>query len=383
MLVRPLVRDLVRPVLRLPTQRGGLSSPVAAMFAGGRDGAWYEQNLNAIYQDSAGTTAGALEQPEGLVLDRRFGYARGAESRASAAPALIGAATAATYNTSTGVGTATRVDVSNRSIVYSSGLAANTFHEISVTCTGGQSTNIRDGAGSVQKVVSVGQTATAIVSTLGGNIGIDAATAGETQFVINSLRPVSGNHATQSTSASRPQSKQDASGFNYAQLDGADDYWTGAAGGGGTAAFFLSAAIRVIGGAGTNRTIWSDAGTNTGRRVRINSSNQLEIAAGNGAAFTTVNTTDTLSAGSSYVITCWHDGTNLGARVNLATAATGAFGTATAGTTSFTIGRDNGAASSYANIGIYSMEHLTNTCPDASLRDAVARYNASKMGLSL
>jgi hypothetical protein len=107
--------------------------------------------------------------------------------------------------------------------------------------------------------------------------------------------------------------------------------------------------------AGSNQTIWSDTGTNTGYRVRINSSNQVELAAGNGSSFTTAVTTETLSAGTNYVVAAWHDGANLNVKLGSDGAvASQAFATASAGTTSFTVGMDNGAVSSQLNGKVFN-----------------------------
>jgi hypothetical protein len=139
----------------------------------------------------------------------------------------------------------------------------------------------------------------------------------------------------------------DTAGFPQAEsFDGVDDFQITSAGGGSTTAFFFCAAIRVS-KVGSAQTIFSDTGTNTGYRVRINASNQLEFSAGNGSAYTTINTTTTVGIGSRVVVTCWHDGTNLNAQINNGAVAQAAFATATAGTAQITLGRDNGAATSY------------------------------------
>ena len=58
-----------------------------ALYSSGQQGAWYdESDLTTLYQDSAGTTlVTAVEQPVGLVLDKRFGAVRGAEAITAAA----------------------------------------------------------------------------------------------------------------------------------------------------------------------------------------------------------------------------------------------------------------------------------------------------------
>lgn len=102
----------------------------------------------------------------------------------------------------------------------------------------------------------------------------------------------------------------DTAGFPYYEkFDGIDDSLSSTTGGGGTAGIFFCTAVKPTGGAGTNRTIWSDTGTNTGYRVRINAANQLELAASNGlpiatpvqAAATTSTTGGTgLAAATAY-----------------------------------------------------------------------------------
>lgn len=139
----------------------------------------------------------------------------------------------------------------------------------------------------------------------------------------------------------------DTTGFPRAEVfDGVDDFQIASASGGSTTAFFFCASIRVS-KVGSAQTIFSDTGTNTGYRVRINASNQLEFSAGNGTAYTTINTTATLAVGSRVVVTCWHDGVNLNAQIDNGTVAQAAFVTATAGTAQITLGRDNNAATSY------------------------------------
>lgn len=91
-----------------------------------------------------------------------------------------------------------------------------------------------------------------------------------------------GNHASQATAASRPILRQDTNGKYYPAFDGIDDSLSSATGGGGTGGFFWCGAVKPTGGAGTDRTLWSDAGANTGYRVRLTAANKLELSAGNG-----------------------------------------------------------------------------------------------------
>jgi len=142
----------------------------------------------------------------------------------------------------------------------------------------------------------------------------------------------------------------DTDGFPHGQYpDGTDDNQTTTTGGGGTTGFFYCGAITVSGGAGTARTIWSDTGTNTGYRVRVNSSNKLELAAGNGSAYTTVQSNETITAPGTYLLSAWDDGGVLAVQVNNLAPATTTRPTVSAGTSTITVYKDNGAASSYFN----------------------------------
>lgn len=165
-------------------------------------------------------------------------------------------------------------------------------------------------------------------------------------------------------------------------LDKTDDHVTSATGGGSTTAFFFCASIR-CNAVGATQTIYSDTGTNTGYRIRINSSNQLEMAVGNGSAYTTVNTTATLSLGQRAVITCWHDGTTIYAQIDQGTIASTAFGTATAGTAGFTLGRDNGAASSYFGGSLYEYIHSRDANVSDAQRGKSQKYVAAFGKISL
>lgn len=163
-------------------------------------------------------------------------------------------------------------------------------------------------------------------------------------------------------------------------FDQIDDHLTAAAGGGGTTGIFLAAAVRAP-AAGTAATIWSDRGTNTGYRLSIDSSNQVQLSAGNGSTYTTV-TGDTLTAQELYVIIAWHDGTNLNIQVNGGTTAQAAFGTATAGTAGFTIGKDNGASSGYWGRGAFALLYTKNDSSSAATRETVRRYLSQQIGVT-
>lgn len=166
------------------------------------------------------------------------------------------------------------------------------------------------------------------------------------------------------------------------KFDGIDDFQITTSGGGGTSAFFFCAAIRA-GKVGATQTLFSDTGTNTGYRVRINASNQLEFSAGNGSAYTTIATTATLAVGQRAVVTCWHDGVNLNAQINSGTVAQAAFATASAGTAQTTLGADNNAASSFFMGSIYESIYVKNDVLTAAQISSSQQYCATIGNITL
>lgn len=122
----------------------------------------------------------------------------------------------------------------------------------------------------------------------------------------------SANNAIQATAGARPLLK--VSGNAYSSLfDGSNDNLTSATGGGGSSGFSLITAINPTGGAGTSRTIFSDSGY----RVRLNLSNQLEFSAAKAPTYGA----DTIINGDFAVDANWTKGSGWVIAAGLATAA--------------------------------------------------------------
>ena len=164
----------------------------------------------------------------------------------------------------------------------------------------------------------------------------------------------------------------------HLRFDGVDDSYASATGGGGTAGFFFSSAVLPQGGAGTARTLFSDAGTNTGYIVRLNTSNQLELAAGNGTAYTTVATFGTLAVGTAAIVQAWDDGTNLNVKIGNGATASVARPVVSAGTAGYTMGQDNGASTRYFNGRLYSTIYRKDSGLTQVQREAVALVQRQK-----
>ena len=175
----------------------------------------------------------------------------------------------------------------------------------------------------------------------------------------------------------------DTAGFPHAAYpDGTDDFDTTSTGGGGSAGFFFCGVLTVSGGAGTDRTIWSDTGTNAGYRVRINASNKLELAAGNGSAYTTVQSNETITAPGTYLLSAWDDGGVLAVQVGNAAAATTARPAVSAGTSTITSYRDNGAATSYFNGRDYGSVYR-QTYPGETAHNRLKAWQARRAGITV
>ena len=164
----------------------------------------------------------------------------------------------------------------------------------------------------------------------------------------------------------------------FRRLDGVDDSLASSTGGGGTTGFFFSAAISPQGSTGTARTLFSDAGTNTGYIVRLNASNQLELSAGNGAARTSIATAGTLAVGTTAIVQAWDDGTTLNVKIGNGPTASVARPIVVAGTAGYTLGQDNGASSGYFNGRIYGEIYRKDSGLTQSQREAVAVYQRQK-----
>jgi len=364
------------------SKTGDPFSPVG-LFVTGAQGAWYDpSDFSTLYQDSTGTTpVTAVEQPVGLLLDRSRGLVLGANIRNGTVQTSGSPAQTATYNSTTGAAFIYRDDGSNLSVVRIDGLTANVAIEIVITVavavsgvivrTGspnGSSIGTFSNSTGTQSRLIIPQ-ASSVFLSLSGDLGLGQS------FTLESVRELPGTHAFQATSASRPVLRA----TNRLDFDGVDDRIAAAAGGGGTTGMLFVAGIN-LDAVGAASTIWSDTGTNTGYRVRINASNQVEVSAGNGAAYTTAATSETLASGTNYVIAAWHDGTNLNARLGLSGAiAQAAFATATAGTAAFTLGMDNGATSSFLNGKLYNAVYVRNFAGTLSDVNATAAYVSGTM----
>lgn len=231
---------------------GNVFSP-ASLFVNGEQGAWYDpSDYTTLFQDSAGTTpVTAVEQAVGLMLDKSKFLALGAElftsaSAAGAAPVNANG-TVATSGTNT---TCTCTAAGTYGVAFTvTPSAIGTSYRFVITIVsqsvsgriyidfGGGSLGFIDppASGVVRYSINVANTTTPLRAyMLGGSIG--------NQFTISfdSVKAIAGNHAYQSTSASRPVLRA-----RYNLLTYSEDY---------TNAAWLKNGVSVTGSAG-NQTL--------------------------------------------------------------------------------------------------------------------------------
>lgn len=159
---------------------------------------------NTLYADLSGSPA----VPNGAVamtLDVKYGLDSGVDERTKGVLVLTGTATAATFDTSSGVGSAARVDGSNQSTVQVPGLLPNTIYCLDFSAVSG-SMVLRTGAVSGTIFLTLNAPGMGyVLSDSSGRITIAVNGNGASvTFTLASIRPIPGVHAYQLTSASRP-----------------------------------------------------------------------------------------------------------------------------------------------------------------------------------
>jgi hypothetical protein len=376
---------------------GGGFSYIATLFAStGANGFWFdESDFSTLFQDTSGVTAvTAVGQPIGLMLDKHLGSGISAEIAAN----VGGPFTATTGFTTTGslAVVSGKLRITNDSAVQK--YAAMAFSTVSgktyrITVTGAVSSAATPSlwasatlygtqVGLINAPGTMTTVYTATTATSYATLAVNSNNINDyAEYATISIKELIGNFATQATAANRLILQQDASGFYYAAANGTNQNITTTTGGGGATGFFFCQVINPAGSAGTARTLFSDRGTNTGYRVGINVSNQLELSAGNGTAFTAIATVATLGVGSTQLVTAWDDGANLNVQVGGNTVASVARPTVSAGTAATTIASDNGAATGFFYGNLYPEVYGKNTAFTAAQRLLLQNSCKSKAGL--
>jgi len=102
---------------------------------------------------------------------------------------LVGTATAATYNTTTGAGSVTRVDLNNQSYVEFTGLTASVFYKINIACTSG-TVIVRAGifSGAAEATIASGNSAIFYVTGVTSVTITNTTSAGTSSFTLTSIQ---------------------------------------------------------------------------------------------------------------------------------------------------------------------------------------------------
>lgn len=415
----------------------GTLTPIGTLlFSASEPGAWYDpSDMSTLFQDSAGTTpVTAVEQPVGRMLDKSGRGNHATQATTTKRPVLSrrvnlhrfntenfsntgklksgtglepvvtpnyaaapdGSMSAVRVQLDSGAGT-TSTDYSILSdgfvtAVQQAGVAYTT--KVWLRATGSSAAVAIVGAGTVYVMVTLDSTWRLIelnetgvangVFTLRFASSGGFSVRGSQDFLVwhPSLTLATDAHLSYQWVNTATDYDADPAKFPaYRRLDGVDDSHASATGGGGTAGFFFSAAVSPQGGAGTARTLFSDAGTNTGYIVRLNASNQLELAAGNGTAYTTIATAGTLAVGKTDIAQAWDDGTNLNVKIGNGATASIARPTVSAGTAGYTMGQNNGAGTGYFNGRAYSTIYRKDSGLTQVQRESVALYQRQKARL--
>ena len=197
----------------LTTKSEVVAKALAVIASYGTDAHVYLPGIGVIngltagnYLDSAGTTAATVDNPVGLVLDGAGSV--GSNVRSLGVVGKVGTLAAdATYNSTTGALSVSRVSFPNeQSYIEFSGLLPSTYYEFKFSLPQTNNLVLRGGIYSegvvVVPVLSPGTYF--ILSSAAGKITITAQANSTSTFILDSVKSVTGIHATQGTTANKP-----------------------------------------------------------------------------------------------------------------------------------------------------------------------------------
>lgn len=193
------------------------------LFSNNEQGFVYDPNdLSTMYQDAAGTNpVTTTGQPVGLLLDKSNGLIRRAESWNHASARTVGESSIVSANTYR-----IKSTDGSPSYVYCPGVSTSKFYEVSfdiVSITGNISTDVDNAPvwASVGRKKFIGK-------PLGGWLTIKRSGVCDAVVANISVKEIAGNHAYQTTSASRPILQQTPMLGNELVVNG--DFSNGTAG---------------------------------------------------------------------------------------------------------------------------------------------------------
>lgn len=402
-----------------------LAAQIAALFAAGEQGAWYDtSDFSTLFQDSAGTTpVTTVGQPVGLILDKSGNGKHATQATAASRPVLsarVNLLTKTEALTDAGVwaptsgatvvasavaapdGTFTAFDVGSLNspaarldtdtgtpaanagpYTYSVYLRGSGTIQINVSSTTGvgPATEVSCALTSTWTRFSVSNT---FDGTSTGNVRIHAVISrdGGQSGIVNVWRP----HLESGPTATRYQrvntaTDYDTVGFKLKEtFDGVDDSQATTTGGGASTSAMIVLGFRST-LAGAAQTLWSDRTGNTGLKLEKTVANVIAFSGGNGASVNTA-TGDAVALNTDYVVTALYDGVNLSVQLNSATAVTAAC-TLSAGQAAITLGADTGAAAAFFKGDVYEVIYVKDDVQTTSQITSAKQFVASKSGVTL
>jgi hypothetical protein len=299
-LIRSPIHSPIRSPIYSPLDgKWGLGDPLGAWLLNATYADYDARKLDRLFQDSTGQTAVAASGDKvGLWFDgSQFGTKTLAqviigqpELKGGGVVGLIGSATAAQYNTSTGVGQVTRVDAVNQSYLT---FSTTSWVLMTISATGANGVLIRAGSSGAAIWYSLGgnTSATVLVQPGSGSITITSQSASTATFTITSVKAIPGYHGLQATANSRLNYLVSGNRITLT-ADAIDDneLTTYLAGAGANSILFD---IDVPATVSASQVIIGMSGSATARlSLGINTSGQLCAGVGNDANTTIVGTTD-------------------------------------------------------------------------------------------
>jgi hypothetical protein len=257
------------------------------------------RKLDRLFQDSVGQTAVASSGDKvGLWLDgSQFGGKTLAqvivgqpELKGGGVVGLIGSATAAQYNTSTGVGQVTRVDAVNQSYLT---FSTTSWVLMTISATGANGVLIRAGSSGAAIWYSLGgnTSATVLVQPGSGSITITSQSASTATFTITSVKAIPGYHGFQATANSRLNYLVSGSRISLTADAIDDNELTTYLAGAGANSILID--VDVPATVSASQVIIGMSGSATARlSLGVNTSGQLCAGVGSDANTTIVGTTD-------------------------------------------------------------------------------------------
>lgn len=206
-------------------------SPLS-LFAASEPGFWFDpSDISTLFQDTAGTTpVTAAGQSVGLVLDKSKGLVLGPEiaTNGDFSGGNTGWAPQSGWTIASGAASVNSATSGSTYIRTTTPTVIGRLYSITFTVTSYTSGSLSAAAGtaiSTQAITSTGTFTRYVFANSVNGAGVYAASTNTIATIDNiSVKELPGNHASQSTSLSRPTYQVDSNGRGHLLFDGSDDF---------------------------------------------------------------------------------------------------------------------------------------------------------------